>query len=298
MSTRINPNILADLVAAMETAQSNAQKAAEEVSTGRSVNEPGDNPAAMAALVINDAQTSQDVQFQTNVSDLQSKFQVADSAMNNATQILTSAISLGTQGASGTLSAADRQQIAAQVAGLQQQMLSVANTTYEGTYVFAGTDVTTQPFTADSSAPSGVVYNGNSAVTSVQISEGRSIATNVPGNQVFANATASVFGALNDLENALNSGAGIAAANTEVQNAFNQINNQRVFYGNALNQVQSAESFLSTDTVNLSEQQTSLVGANLTQAASQLSQDQVDEQAAISASAQVLNMSTLLDYLH
>ncbi|MGD0907238.1 MAG: flagellar hook-associated protein FlgL [Candidatus Acidiferrales bacterium] len=297
MSTRINPNILPDMLAAMEAAQQNAQNASQEVSTGKSVNNPGDNPAAVAALVINDAQTSQDAQFQTNIGDLQSKFQVADSVLNSASQVLTSAISLGTQGATGTLTTADRQSIAAQVAGLQQQMLSLANTSYQGAYIFAGTDVTTQPFTQNSSAPSGVTYSGNSAVTNVEISQGQSIQTNLPGDQVFANSAGNAFAALHDLTNALNSGTGIAAANTEVQNAFNQLNNQRVFYGNSLSQLQSTESFLSQDTVNLSQQQNTLIGANLTQAISDLSQSQTAEQASLSATAQILNLPNLLQYI-
>jgi flagellar hook-associated protein 3 FlgL len=217
--------------------------------------------------------------------------------MNSASQLLTSAISLGTQGATGTLTAANRQSIAAQVAGLQQQMLSLANTTYQGAYIFSGTNVTTPPFTEASSAPSGVTYNGNSAVNTVEISQGQSIQTNLPGDQVFANSTGNAFAALNDLTNALNSGSGIAAANTEVQNAFNQLNNQRVFYGNSLSQLQSTESFLSQDTVNLSQQQNTLIGANLTQAISDLSQSQTAEQASLSATAQILNLPNLLQYI-
>ena len=114
---------------------------------------------------------------------------------------------------------------------------------------------------------------------------------------MFTNSAGNAFAALNDLTNALNSGTGIAAANTEVQNAFNQINNQRVFYGNSLNQLQSTESFLSQDTVNLSSQQNSLIGADLTQAISTLSQAQTAEQASISATAQILNLPTLLSYI-
>jgi flagellar hook-associated protein 3 FlgL len=297
MSLRVNPDTLPDMIASMHTVQQNAQTAALEVSTGRRVNNPGDDPAAVASLVINDAQTSQDAQFQTNISDVQSKIQVGDSVMNSASQLLTSAISLGTQGATGTLSDADRQQIASQVAGLQQQMLGLANTTYQGTYIFSGTAVTTKPFTADASQPSGVTYNGDSSVTTVQITQDQSIQANLPGSSVFTNASGNAFAALNDLQKALASGTGIAAANTEVQNAFNQVNNQRVFYGNALNQLQSADSFLSSDTVNLSTQQNSLIGADLTQSVSDLSQAQTAEQASISATAQILNLPSLLDYI-
>ena len=118
------------------------------MSTGRSVNNLSDNPAAAAALVDNDALSSENDQFLTNVSDVQGKLQAADSALNNAEQILTTAITVGTEGANGTMSAADRQALAQQVQGLQQQMLSLANTAYQGVYVFAGTNVTAAPFVA------------------------------------------------------------------------------------------------------------------------------------------------------
>jgi len=297
MTIRVNPQILPDLLASLQASQQNEQNGVQQVSTGRRINKPSDDPAAVAALVNNNAQFSQDAQFQVNLGDLQSRYQVADSVMNSAVQLMTSAISLGAEGANGTLTAANRQTIAAQVAGLQQQMLSLANTSYQGAYIFAGTNVTAAPFSQNPSAPSGVSYNGNSAVTSVQISEGQSIQTNLPGDQIFTNASGNVFGALNDLVNSLNSSTGMDAANTEVQKAFNQLNTQRVFYGDALNQVQSKENFLSQDKINLSQQQTNLVGADLAEAITNLSQAQVTAQATLSATAQVLNLPTLLNYI-
>jgi flagellar hook-associated protein 3 FlgL len=297
MSIRINPQMLPDLLASLQASQQNVQIGVQQVSTGRRVIKPSDDPAAVAALVNNNAQFSQDAQFQVNLNDLQAKYQLADSAMNSAVQLMTTAISLGAEGATGTLTAANRQTIAAQVAGLQQQMLSLANTSYQGAYIFAGTKVTAAPFSQNPLAPSGVSYNGNSAVTSVQISEGQTIQTNLPGDQIFANASGNVFGALNDLVKSLNSGTGIEAANTEVQSAFQQLNTQRVFYGDALNQVQSKENFLSQDKINLSQQQTNLVGADLAQAITNLSQAQVTQQATLSATARVLNLPTLLSYI-
>lgn len=297
MSIRLNPQMLPDLLASLQASQQNEQNGVQQVSTGRRVNKPSDDPAAVAALVNNNAQFSQDAQFQVNLNDLQARYQVADSVMNSAVQLMTTAISLGAEGANGTLTAANRQTIAAQVAGLQQQMLSLANTSYQGAYIFAGTKVTAAPFSQNPLAPSGVTYNGNSAVTSVQISEGQSIQANLPGDQIFANASGNVFVALNDLVNSLNSGTGIDAANTEVQNAFHQLTAQRVFYGDALNQVQSKENFLSQDKINLSQQQTNLVGADLAQAITNLSQAQVTQQAALSATARILNLPTLLNFI-
>ena len=297
MSVRLNPDITPDLLASIEQAQQNQQTAIQQMSTGRSVNNLSDNPAAAAGLVGNNALSSENDQFLTNVSDVQGKLQTADSALSNATQLLTTAITVGAQGANGTLSDSDRQALAQQVQGLQQQMLGLANTAYEGVYVFGGTNVSAPPFAQDTSASSGVQYNGNSDATSVQIAEGTSVQTNVAGNQLFLNSGGNVFSALNDLANALTSGNGIAAANTEVQQAFSQLTTQRITYGNGLSQLQSSQNFLNQEQVNLSTQQNQLVGANLTAVVANESQAQVDLQAALSATGQVLNLPNLLTYL-
>ena len=297
MSIRVNPNVLPDLVSSIEQAQQAAQTATQELATGRSVNNLSDNPAAAASLVNNNALTSENDQYLTNLGDLQGKFQAADSALNTAVQLMTSAISLGTEGATGTISAADRQVIAQQVQGLQQQMLALSNTTYEGTYVFSGTDVTTQPFTQNNASPSGVQYSGNSGVTNVSIGDEQSMQTNLPGDQIFANANGNIFQALNDLVNALNSGTGIDAANKEVSQSFSQLTTQRVFYGNALNQVQNSQNYLNQEQVNLSALQNQLVGADMTKVIADQSQSQTAEQAALSATAQILSLPTLLTYI-
>jgi len=137
---------------------------------------------------------------------------------------------------------------------LLSQTVSLANASYQGAFLFAGTKVSTQPFTLDTTTNT-VTYNGNSATTSVQLSDGNSINANLPGDQLFQNGSGSVTGALQDLYSALTTGTNIPASVTEVQNALNQVNQQRVFYGNNLNQISLSESFLNQDKLNLSQQE-------------------------------------------
>lgn len=295
--TRVNPNILPDLISSIEQSQTNQQNSIQQLATGRRINNLSDDPASAAALVTNNAQSSQVDQFLSNASDAQGKLQTADSAMSNAVEIMTTAITAGTEGANGTLSASDRQALAQQVQGMQQQMLGLANTSYQGVYIFGGTNVTSQPFTADSSSANGVQYQGNTGTTNIQVGDGQSVQTNVSGSQLFLNSSGNVFKALNDLSTALTSGTGIDAANTEVQQAFSQLTTQRVFYGNALTQVQSSQSFLNQEQVNLSTQQNQLAGADLTSVIANESQAQVNLQAALNATGQILSLPNLFSFL-
>ncbi len=296
MSLRINPNILPDLLLSITQSKQNQNIATLQLASGLRVNQLSDDPSAAAALVGNHNQTGQDDQFLQNISSLQAKFQVADSTLSDVVQVLTRAISLGTEGANGTLSAADRQAIAGEVQGLQSQLVSLANTTYQGTYLFAGTTVTTQPFTLNA-VTNAVTYNGNTGVGSVQISNGNSINTNLPGSQLFLNASGSAFGALQNLNAALLSGTNIGATVTQIQTALSQISTQRVFYGNALNQITLSESFLNQDKINLSTQENALVGVDPAKAASDLVQATTVNQETLSATGRILSLPTLLDFL-
>lgn len=296
MSIRLNPDLLPTLLASIQQTQQNQSISTQQLASGQDVNQLSDNPAAAAALVQTHAQADSDTQFLQSLSTLQSRYQVADSTLNDVVQSLTQAVSLGTEGANGTLDTANRQAVASQVQGILTQVVSLANTSYQGSYLFAGTKVNTQPFTLDPTT-NVVTYNGNSATTQVELSNGDSITANLPGDQLFQNASGNVTSALTDLYNALTTGTNIAASVTEVSDALNQVTNQRVFYGNALNQINVSESFLNQDQLNLSQQDNSLVGADMATVATNFAQAQIANQATLNATAKVLSLPTLLDYL-
>jgi flagellar hook-associated protein 3 FlgL len=296
MATRINPNLLPNLLLAIEQSKQNEATATQQLASGLSVNELSDNPSAVANLVQNHNQAGQDDQYLQNISSLQGRFQAADSALSNVVTVLTRAVSLGTEGANGVLSPADQQAIAQEVQGLQTQLVGLANTTYQGTYLFSGTAVTTQPFTLNTTTGA-VAYNGNTGVSSVQLSNGNSINTNLPGSQLFQNASGNAFSALQNLVSALQTGGNVAAAVTQVGAALTTLGTQRVFYGNALNQVDLSENFLNQDKINLSSQQNTLVGANPAQVVTNLEQAEVAGQATVTAAGQILSLPNLLNFL-
>lgn len=162
---RVNPNPYPDLLAAVNQTQLQIDIDEQQITTGLSVNVPSDNPAAAAVLVQNADQTSQADQFQRSIGGIQGEIQNADSALNSVTAALQQAISLGVEGANGTVNASDRAALVTQVQGIQSQLLNLANLSYQGNYVFAGTATQTPPYVLDPSSSSGVTYQGNSRRT-------------------------------------------------------------------------------------------------------------------------------------
>jgi flagellar hook-associated protein 3 FlgL len=284
-----------DLLSALENLQQQQSTATLELGTGSTINKPSDNPAGAAQLVQIQNASSQIDSFQQSIGSINSQLSTADSTLSSVVTVLQRAISLGVQGANGTLSDTDRSAIATELSGIQSQLMSLANTTYQGQFLFAGT-AATQPYVLDASASSGVSYKGNSGTNSVTIGNGYQVQVNLPGSQVFNGAGADVFQAIHDLINALNTNSGIPDAVTEVTNAYNYVTEQRVFYGNAMNQAQSQQTFLDTEKVNLSQQENTVAGADMATVASQLTSDETAINATLSAIGSMPRTS-LFDYL-
>jgi flagellar hook-associated protein 3 FlgL len=296
---RVNPNFASDILADLYTAQSQEETTLQQLASGQLINMPSDNPAGAAELVQNQAEQQQTDQFLQNTSAIEGQLQTADSTLSSVVEALNQAISLGTQGANGNNSPADMQAIAQQVQGIQSQVVQLANTSYQGNYIFAGTASNAVPFTLNSSAPDGVTYNGNTETNSVEVAEGNSVQTNLPGSQIFQGAGGDVMGALQQLITALQSGnaASVGTATTQLGTALNYLSQQRVFYGNVVAQLQSNQTFLQQEQVNLQSEANSIDGVNLAQAATNLSQAQTTQSAALAALAKVIPQN-LLQYLH
>ena len=262
MTVRVSPNIVPDILSGLNGLKQQLNTADLELASGRSINSPSDNPSGIAALVLNHAAQSSTDTFERNIGNLQSTLQIADSALNSAVGVINQAISLGVQAGNSSLSAGDRQAIAQQLQGIQQQFLGIANTRSGATYLFAGTQVETQPFTLNPASPSGVNYNGNGSVTQVEIANGQAVNINVPGDQLFLNPAGSLLGSINQLITAVQTNSGIAAASNALGQAASEFDTQRSFYGTALNQLQSTGVFLSSQNLQLSSQENNIDAAD------------------------------------
>ena len=295
---RVNPNYANDILNSIWQTQQQEQTATEQLATGKRVNMPSDDPTAAGEDVENQARQSQVDQYLSSTTDLEGLLQTGDSTLSSVVSALNQAVSLGTEGANAGMSSSNLQAIAQQVQGIQSQMLQLANTSYQGNYIFAGTKTNTVPYTVNGALADGVQYNGNTEQNSVEIAEGRSVQVNLPGSQIFQNAGGDVFGALQQLITALQSGdsTAIGTATDQVTSALNAVSEQRVFYGNSINQLTANQTSLQQEKVDLQSQENNLVGADMATAATDLSQAQTTDQAALAALAKVIPVN-LLDYL-
>ena len=293
---RVNPNPLPDLLSALEQTQQQINTDEQQVASGQSVNVPSDNPANAAMLVQNANQTAETDQYLRSIGSIQGEMQNADSTLSSVVTVLQRAISLGTEGANGTNNVSDRQAIANELQGIQSQLVGLANLSYQGNYVFAGTATQTAPYVLDANSPSGVDYVGNSETNQIAVGDNLNVQTNLPGSELFSNSGNDVFQAIQDLITSLQSGTNISGAVGEVSSAYNYINTQRVFYGNAIDQLNTQQTYLNSETTQLAQQQTNLGGTNLPQAITNLESSETADQATLEVISQT-QQNNLFSYL-
>jgi len=297
---RVDPNYVTNLVSSLDQTQGREQQLTNELSTGLRFSALGDDPVSAGQNVLLLNQIQQDDSFTQSSSLVTGQLQVADSALGSVVSQLTQAISLATSANNGTMNASDVQYIGEQISGIASEVESLANSSYQGQYIFAGGQTTTVPFaTSNATSPATTTYNGDSDVNYLETPNGQKIQLNVPGNQIFQGST-SVFGVLNKLVADYSTGTVDTAQATQdtqaLTSALNTVSQQRVTIDNSITQVQAASSAITTESTQLSASQTDLMQADVATVATQLSLSQTQETALESVISQ-LGSGSLFDKL-
>ena len=281
---RVNPFFITNLTAALNQTQASQEQLSSELSSGVRVTALSQDPIAAGENVLLLNQMQRDDSFTQTSSLVQGQLQVADSALGGVVTQLTQAISLATGANNGTLNADQLKGISNQLAGIRDEVTSLANTSYQGLYIFGGTQTTAAPFvTSTATSPATTTYQGDSGINVLQTPNGQTIQLNLPGDQIFtAQGTNNVFSALNNLIADYANGASVQTSvdDTEALSAaFNFVSQQRVTLDNSLTRLSAATDAVTNEQTQLTASQTTLMQADLPQVATQLSLSQSQQTA-------------------
>lgn len=297
---RVDPFYVSNLVNSLDQTQANEEQLSSELSSGVSITSISQNPVASGENVLLLNQIQQDDSFTTNSNLVTGQLQVADSALGSVVSELTQAISLATSANNGTMNASDVASVGNQIAGILDEVQSLANTSYQGQYIFAGGETSAAPFTTSTGAsPAVTTYNGDENINYLELPNGQKIQLNVPGDQIFLGSGAdSVFGALNALVADYSSGTvntAQAVNDTEaLSTALNYVSQQRVTIDNSINQLSAASSAVTSEQTELTAAQTNLMQADIPTVSTQLSQAETQQTALEDVIAQLESVSNSL----
>ena len=297
---RVDPSYVTNLVSSLDQAQVNEQQLSSELSSGVSISSLSQNPVGSGENVLLLNQIQQDDSFTQSSNLVTGQLQVADSALGSVASELTQAISLATSANNGTMNSSDVKSIGNQISGILDEVETLANTSYQGQYIFAGGQTTTAPFSTSTATSPGVTsYSGDEGVNYLEIPNGQKIQLNVPGSQIFlASGSNSVFGALNSLVADYANGTvdtAQAVSDTEALNtALNNVSQQRVTLDNSITGLSSASSAATNVQTKLTTAQTDLMQADIPTVSTQLSLAETQQTALEDVIAQLDSSSNSL----
>jgi flagellar hook-associated protein 3 FlgL len=284
---RVDPNYVTNLTSALDQSASREDTLTSELSSGLRVQSLQDDPVAVAQSTLLGSSIAADDTFVQTASGEISRMQVADSTLGEVVSQVTTALSVAVSGNNGSaLNASDLASIAQQLSGIRDQVLALANTSYQGQYLFGGSQGAIAPFTLNNATnPATAVYNGDNSVQNVETPSGQKIQVNLPGSAVFATAGGGVLGALNQLISDYSGGASTGTLTTDTSaltTALGQLSSQRSTLDNSLSRLQSTSTLAQTHEGQLKVAQGNLVSADPAAVATELSQTETQHQALLS----------------
>jgi flagellar hook-associated protein 3 FlgL len=267
-------------------------EANSQISSGKKLNDLADSPSGSSDL---DMITEQALKVETYHSNIETStyyLKSAESALNEANNLLSSMQTLGTQASAATINSDTRASLVSQLRTYREQMISIGNSQIDGRYLFAGTRMNSIPFELSGDT---VIYNGSAEVNTVPVNDGVELSQGVSGSNAFGSIFNTIDGLLRDLDAGDMDGA--KASLTQFSSALNQLSQARGEIGTNLNQLQSMSGVLESKKAVLTERKSSIEDANSVEATLRLSQLKTALDSALSAGGTILQQSNLFDIL-
>jgi flagellar hook-associated protein 3 FlgL len=171
-------------IRAMQQQTEKLMQVQQQISSGRRILTPADDPVAAARVLEVSQSQSINAQYGTNSGSASDSLTLEESTLGSITTLLQNVRDISVNAGDATLNQSDRASLATALRGSYQDLLGLANSTDAGgQYLFSGYQGGTRPFSE--SAPGVVAYNGDQGQRLIQVSSSRQIAVSDSGADVF-----------------------------------------------------------------------------------------------------------------
>jgi len=277
-------------------ANSRLYKLQQQLSTGKKLQQPSDDPLATTQIMKFDRVIARTEQFRENISVSERRLSYEETTVASVVTSLQRVQEIAIRGNSGAMSDNDRQILAGELDGILDHVKGLLNTQdAQGEYMFAGYRGDTEPYVLNAGGTA-YEYQGDSGERFLDIGENSTIQSTDPGSSIFGDSTDNVLNQILDLKTALESGTDPSAASQGVNGWYENIVSQQAQLGSRLRVLEDQEMNL-TDLKTFTESTRSLFAdTDYYEAISQLSLESTALQAAYQSFGKVQQMS-LFNYV-
>jgi flagellar hook-associated protein 3 FlgL len=298
MSTpRITQRLMVERsLSSMQSGMSRLARSQEQLSTGRLINRPSDSPTGTNDAMRLRAQLAADAQYTRNASDGLSYLGRTDNTLTTMVDNVRRARDLVVQGASTGSNGPDaRAAIAAELKQIKESLVSLANTEHMGRPLFGGT--TTGPAYTMAGAPPAATYNGDDGEVVRVVGDGMPVKVNVTGREAFEVSGDDLFKVLDDTIAAMTAAPDqLGESLTRIDAVSKQMLSALADVGTRYGRVEGALTTLTGTNLDNTAALSEVENVDIAKAIVDLQMAEVAHQAALGATARVLQPS-LIDFL-
>ncbi|MDR0528058.1 MAG: flagellar hook-associated protein FlgL [Zoogloeaceae bacterium] len=167
----------------IQNGQSAAYRLQNQLSTGRRIVTPADDPVAAGQALLTEQKKNVNQQFLDNQANAMSQLKELESLMGGVDELLIQCKSRWVEAGNGAYSDNELKSIAMDMRGKLAEMFGIANNSdANGLYRFAGYEAATRPFISNNNV---VSYQGDSGERLLQVETGRFMAVSFSGREFF-----------------------------------------------------------------------------------------------------------------
>jgi len=279
-------------LAGLQSAASRLASLQAQLSSGRQITTPSDDPSGTARALQLRADVKRNNQYVSNARDAVGWMSTADSAYLQASTLTQNARSLVVQALNtGAGSSTSASAIADQLDAIRTSLIQVANTTYDGRPVFGGTTSGAVAYDAAGN------YVGDAGTVSRTIGAQATVQINQTGPQAFGAPGADLFTLLSNIATTLRTNPSAATPQlAQLDTAMSKMTSAQAAEGATYQQVQNTQAVQSATGTSLATQLSDLQDIDLADMAVRVSTANVTYQAALQTTANVRQIS-LLNFL-
>ena len=165
---------------------SNATRTQEQISSGKRILTPADDPVATVRLLQLSQESNRLEQFSTNMTAANNSLTQEEAILNSVNNALQRIREIAIEAGDGSLTDADRQALASELGEREEELYNLFNSrNARGEYLFGGYQSSEQPFVKN---PDGSYsYQGDEGQRSIQIAGSKYVAINDNGKDLFVN---------------------------------------------------------------------------------------------------------------
>lgn len=276
----------------LQSALSRVQRLQQQLASGKAVGRPSDSPTSAVAALRYRADIRRGEQLKRNADDAQGWLDTTDRALTAQSGVILRARELLLQGVNASMSTQDRTAVAEEIDRLRELAITIANTTYLGRPVFAGTSPQQQAFDPVTGA-----YLGDSGVVDRAVAANAAVRVNVTGPDAFGAAGADLFTLLASIADHLRTDVSQLQGDlAALDSAGLRVTNQLAGVGARANQVDQLRDRLESRLLDSANGLAEVESIDLPATIIQLQLQEVAYQAALAATARVIQPS-LVDFL-